>query len=428
MGDIILRKLFEAERWEGAFTKALDKEIGRNLLMKLKEPSVRIALKRRIERGEYEISPPHIALIPKENPGEYRRVYVNEGLDRIILPMINDILFELTPHRIHRSCKSYLKGVSCGQTVQQVARELKNNPNSIVGFKTDLSKYFDSVPVRWVDAAFDMVEKEHGHSSVIDMLRKYYHSGLYFDEDGNLRDAFDERECGQSLKQGCAVASWLCDVILYDVDEAMSRLDGTYVRYSDDMLSTCPDTDKAMETLVEALAEKGVVVNEKKTELLTHGRWFKFLGFSIWDDRITISRSRLERFQKEIEKRTVKNKNATLQSAIHAVNTYLYRGNGEFAWADQILAICNVRKDISEMNKFVMDCLRAVATGKKKVGHLGYASNNPHGCVMRGIGMNVRSNRLKVPRLDGYKSFGAMRNAVKINKNIYRMLIRTSCA
>ena len=40
----------------------------------------------------------------------------------------------------------------------------------------------------------------------------------------------------QSLKQGCAVASWLADVLLYDLDRELSQMNGYYVRYSDDML------------------------------------------------------------------------------------------------------------------------------------------------------------------------------------------------
>lgn len=67
-------------------------------------------------------------------------------------------------------------------------------------------------------------------------------------------------------------------------------------------------------------------------------------------------------------------KNATIRKAVNAVNNFLYRGNGEFSWATQILPVCNVKKDIQELNKFVMDCLRAVMTGKKKVGGLGYVA------------------------------------------------------
>ena len=69
-----------------------------------------------------------------------------------------------------------------------------------LGWKADLSKYFDSVPLCHIDGAFDKVEARHGHSALIDVLRKYYHNDLYFDEDNVLQRKF------QSLKQGCQLA------------------------------------------------------------------------------------------------------------------------------------------------------------------------------------------------------------------------------
>lgn len=43
-----------------------------------------------------------------------------------------------------------------------------------------------------------------------------------------------------------------------------------------------------------------------------------------------------------------------------------------------------------------MDCLRAVKkTGKRKIGGLGYVKTKSNGCVQRGQGRNVKSNRKK---------------------------------
>ena len=82
-----------------------------------------------------------------------------------------------------------------------------------------MSKYFDSVPIEYVDWAFDKVEEKHGKSALIDIIRDYYHTDLYFDEDNELGEKY------QSLKQGCSVAAWLADVILYHIDEKLASLD-----------------------------------------------------------------------------------------------------------------------------------------------------------------------------------------------------------
>ena len=287
-----------------------------------------------------------------------------------------------------------------------------------MGWKSDLSKYFDSVPIRFIDEAFDKVEAKHGHSALIDVLRKYYHSDLYFDENNQLQRKF------QSLKQGCAVASWLADVLLYDLDEELSQMNGYYLRYSDDMLFIGEDHEKAMEVLQKRLAEKDMRLNPKKVEYLTADRWFKFLGFSIKGDMISLSSSRIKTFQKEIERRTIRNPSTTLTKAVKAVNRYLYKGNNEFSWTMQILPVCNVQRDLDELNKFVMDCLRAVQTGKRKIGGLGYVRDKPDGCIVRGRGRHVKANRTKTDgNIAGYLTIGCMRNAMLTSRAVYNTLV-----
>lgn len=418
MSDPILQMFFDISRWEKAIEKGVLKDIRKDQLILLANENTRLAIADAMLKGKYIISPPHTAQIPKEN-GEYRTVYVNEPIDRVILSIANDLLFELTPEMIHESCKSYQVGIGCGKVVTEVSHKLVNTKkNGYLGWKSDLSKYFDSVPIQYIDEAFDKVEAKYGHSVLIDVLRKYYHCDLYFDENNNLQSHY------QSLKQGCPVASWLADVLLYDLDEELSRMDGFYTRYSDDMLFIGKEYEKAMNILQGRLEEKTMKLNPKKVEYLTMDEWFKFLGFSIKGDRISLSSSRIKTFQKEIEARTIRNPNTTLAKAINSVNRYLYKGNGEFSWATQILPVCNVRKDLDVLNNFVMDCLRAVQTGKRKVGGLGYVKTKSDGCIVRGQGRNVKANRAKTDsNISGYLTIGCMQNAILTRRAVYNTLV-----
>ncbi len=419
MEDIILEKFFDISRWEYAIDKGVGKDINRRDLCQLVKPEVRARMYQAIKDGKYEIAPPHTAQIPKDN-GEFRTVYINEPMDRILLSIANDLLFELMPEMVHKSCKSYQKGTGCGKVVKEVSCIICQNTNHCVGWKSDLSKYFDSVPIEFIDQAFDKVEAKYGHSALIDVLRKYYHSDFFFDHEGHLLQMY------QSLKQGCAVASWLADVLLYHIDDKLSNLDGFYVRYSDDMLFLGAEYEKAMQILTKELAAMNMKLNPKKVEYLTHNHWFKFLGFSIKGADISLSKSRIKTFQKEVERRTIKQKDITLTKAVHAVNRYLYKGNGEFSWATQVLPVCNVTHDIDELNKFVMDCLRAVQTGKKKIGGLGYVKTQSVGCVNRGQGRNVKSNRAKTAHdIPGYLTIGCMRNALLTSREVYITLVDT---
>ena len=416
MADKILQMFFDIDRWTKAIEKGVVKDIRKDQLIRLTDECTRLAMAEAMMQGKYEISPPHTAQIPKDN-GEFRTVYVNEPMVRVILSIANDLLFELMPEMLHPSCKSYQTGIGCGKVVTEASRQIVNAAQSgYMGWKSDLSKYFDSVPLRFIDEAFDKVEAKHGRSALIDVLRKYYHSDLYFDENNQLQSKF------QSLKQGCAVASWLADVLLYDLDDELSRMNGYYVRYSDDMLFIGEAYECAMAVLQKRLAEKSMQLNPKKVEYLTAGRWFKFLGFSIKGNHISLSSSRVKTFQKEIERRTIRSPNTSLAKAVNAVNRYLYKG--EFSWAAQVLPVCNVRHDLDELNKFVMDCLRAVQTGKRKVGGLGYVRDRPGGCIVRGRGRNVRANRAKAGGdIAGYLTLACMQNALQTGRAVYNTLV-----
>ena len=417
MNDKILQMFFDIDRWTKAIDKGVGKDIRKSELIKLCTEGTRAAMYKAMKSGRYQIAPPHTAQIPKDN-GEFRTVYVNEPIDRIVLSIANDLLFDLCPQMIHPSCKSYQSGIGCGKVVKEASRHISQaKTGEVLGWKSDLSKYFDSVPIRFVDDMFDKVEAVHGKSALIDVLRKYYHSDIYFDEQNVLQSKY------QSLKQGCAVASWLADVLLYHIDKELSELDGYYVRYSDDMLFIGKDYGKAMDILVKRLSEMEMKLNPKKVEYLSPDRWFKFLGFSIKGSMISLSGSRIKTFQKEVEDRTIKKKGVSAKRAVGNVNRYLYKGNGKHSWATGVLPVINVQQDLDELNKFVMDCIRAVSTGKRKVGGLGYVSTKSDGCIVRGRGKNVRANRLKGGAIEGYLTIGCMANAIRTRRAVYEVLV-----
>ena len=427
--DKILQMFFDGGRWEYAIEKGVGKDVPKNVLYQLCKPEMRLKMYERIKAGAYEIAPPHTALIPKDTPGEFRTVYVNEAADRVLLSITNDLLFELMGDRVHPSCKSYLKGVGCGKVVQEASAAivaLTSKNDGRIGWKSDLSKYFDSVPIEYIDGAFDMVEERHGKSALIDVLRKYYHADAYITPDGVVEHKY------QSLKQGCSVASWLADVLLYHIDERLTAMNGYYVRYSADMLFIGEDAERAMQTLSEELERMQMKLNPKKVEWLSSDRWFKFLGFSIRGKDISMSGTRIKRFQKEIEKLTIKApgksaRHTTFERALNAVNRYLYRGDGQgHSWATGVLGVVNVKQDVDTMNQFVMDCLRAVHTGKTKIGGLGYDRHGVAGCIARGRGRNVSANRRKTgDDISGYMSLGCMQNAMRTSKAAYETLVRS---
>jgi hypothetical protein len=419
MTDILLQKFFEKERWEQALETGVDKHIDKGELRKLCSPAVRIQLYNAIVNDNYEIAPPHQAQIPKDN-GDMRIVYVNENVDRIFLSIVNNLFFEMFPEFVHKCCKSYQTGIGCGKIVQEVSRQVISTKGNEVGLKADLTKYFDRVPIKYIDEIFDRMESKVGKSKIIDIVRKYYHADLCFDINGELIEHY------QSLKQGCAVASFLANAVLYPVDAAVSKLNVYYVRYSDDLLALGNGWRKAFDVIKQMLGDMELELNPRKVEVLEKNKWFKFLGFYIKGNQITLHKGRLKTFQKEIEARTIKQRNITPKRALNQVNSYLYKGDGQYSWATSVLPIINVQKDIDTLNEFVLDALRACATKKKKIGGLGSVNDREDYTILRGAGKNVTANRNKTDKeIDGYLSIRCMQNALLTRRAVYDTLVRS---
>lgn len=418
MTDILLQEFFKKERWEQALETGVDKHIDKGELRKLTSPEVRLALYNAIINDNYEIAPPHQAQIPKDN-GDMRIVYVNENIDRIFLSIANNLFFDMFPEFIHKSCKSYQSGIGCGKIVQELSREMVKTTGVEIGKKLDLSKYFDSVPLKYIDEIFDRMEVKVGKSKIIEIVRKYYHTNLCFDVDGNLIEHY------QSLKQGCSVASFLADAILFPIDYAVSKMDVEYVRYSDDILIVGNHWKEGFEVVSKMLSNMQMTLNPKKIETVYKDRWIKFLGFNIKGDKITLSKSRVKNFQKEIEARTIKQRNISMKRALNKVQSYLYKGDGKFSWATSVLPIINVQKDIDTLNTFIMDAIRACATNKKKIGGLGSVNDKEDYTILRGTGKNVTANKNKTDKeIEGLLSLGCMRNALLTNRAVFDTLVR----
>ena len=424
MQNKLLEKMFEMSRWEDLINKAELKGIDKGELRKMCHPDVRAAIYLAIKNETIEFAPSHMAQIPKDTPGEFRTVFVGENVDRCVQSLINDCLFELFPEMVHPSCKSYQKNLGTGKTVKELSTILANIKTEIVGVKSDFHHYFDVVNLDAIMNVFDVIESklgfEKGTEPVMNLLRKTWNNNLVFDLDGNLIEQY----CG--IRQGNAIGSFLADVILYELDDFMSKKYRFYCRYSDDCITIHDNPDEVIRDMNNIISKYGVSLNPRKVQVLYKKEWFKFLGYNLKDDMITLSKSRLKSFQKEIESRTIKQRNITPQRALNQVNSYLYKGDGKFSWATSVLPIINVEKDIDVLNTFVMDCLRACATKKKKIGGLGSVNDRDDYTILRGVGKNVNANRNKTEKdIDGYLSIRCMQNALLTRRAVYETLVRS---
>lgn len=422
--SILLNMMFEKDRLERAVLIASDKEINQKDIDDFCNPDYLRKLATVILSDEYNIFPPSIAKIPKDKPNEYREVYINQPRDRILLILINDVLNELFSDMIHLQCKSYQKGIGTQEVVQRISKEIVAMDKSgikQIGYKSDFSKYFDTVTIDVIDGIFDEWEDrlnyERNTEPVINLIRRYYHQDIYFDSNGNVCHKY------QSLKQGCSISGLLANVCLYELDEYMSNKYKIYYRYSDDIVVIDKDSSHMIEDINKIIAKYGMTLNPKKVEPLYTDKWFKFLGFNLNGNKITLSKNRLKKFQHEVEKVTIKKGKMKASKARKNIIYKLFYGKQ--SWADGCLGILNVEADLNEMNKFILDCIRACQTGKTKIGGLGSDMTLKDKTVLRGKGRDVRSNKNKTEKIvNDFFSLSCLAKNYKYNKSIYRACVK----
>ena len=445
----LLELMFRHEMWQEMIEKANEKGINVTVIKQMCVPHVRVKLYEMILNEQLEIAPSRMCEIPKDTPNEMRTVFICEDSDRIILSLINDCLFKLFPDMVHNQCRSYRCGESCGKTVQEVSREIvklnKNTQNKHIGNRYDFTKYFDRIDLKAILDVFDEIERRLGFEKdtepVMNLLRKFYKSNLVFDLDGNLIEMY------MGLRQGVAIASFLADVILYELDDFMFTKYKRYWRYSDDLICLTEDTSEITSDINKIICKYGVKLNDKKTKELYSDEFFKFLGFDLCGDKITLSGRRAKKFAKEIYNRTIAKPHITPTQAKENVKQFLY-GNGDgYSWATSCFsALQNCDEDINVLNNFTMDCLRLVEVrynyNKKRkenglkprkikygwddLGGIGVVSNSSEHTLVRGTGKKVRTARQRTEKeIEHYKSVGCLLNAYKIGKPVFEACVRS---
>ena len=120
MDDLKMEMFFSKEMWENMIQKAVEKHLNKGLLRMYSRPEYRCRLMEAIENGMYDVAPPHIAKIPKDDGG-VREVYVNEDMDRLVLSIIGEIYSTIYSDRIHPCCVSYQKGIGVSRIVKQLS-------------------------------------------------------------------------------------------------------------------------------------------------------------------------------------------------------------------------------------------------------------------------------------------------------------------
>lgn len=361
--------------------------------------------------GNYVIGAPKMVAIPKPDGGT-RNILINGQQDRIVLSMVYSLYARGFGSCVHESCVSYKKGLGVGRIARSLLKELKEVPAGTLGMKLDISKYFDKVPQEIIVSTL----KRFSTCNAIDKMLLDYYSTNEVINDGELTERY------KGLAQGCSMAAFLANVVLYELDSRMSEVCQIYRRYSDDIVFFTDDLPKAIRILMDCVDSVGLELNLKKTDVLISSMSFDFLGlrFDAGKGTIDLSKENLIRVKNEVRaltKPTKKSKGSKDEIArvIKAITRRLLNSNyrniaggatKQFSWCEYMFSVVSSKESVRELDFFIRDRIRAMYTG----------------------GHNTVTNCHKMPNETleklGYISLTHMFSLYQIDKEVYKAELR----
>lgn len=387
----LMEDFFNVDFYDKAIDRCCDKSMPRSTIRKFCTPEYRIKLLNSLADGTFTFSPPRVVQIPKDN-GKIREIYVNNCKDRLIFTAINDIWNQRYADKISPACKAYLAGSSCAKTVKEAAK------HTAYGYKVDLSKYFDSVPIGIINSILAEVSTQ---TPLDEAVFAYYNTDIAI-VNGQKVPRY------KSLAQGCALSAFLSNCALRDIDDAMSQMCDYYCRYSDDMLLLGNNADKALAVLKDMLSEKKLALNPDKIEQVSPDQEFRFLGFGIKGNSITISQRDFNSKKAEIKHitRVIQHSKLPYDAKLKKVVSQIFHlfinwSEPTYSWIYTKAQAVNDISRLAELDRYCKEHIRAAVTGK----------------------WNYTTNMHRVPdeklRNAGYVSLVQMFNLAKMDRTLF---------
>lgn len=357
--DEKLVKFCEFERWQKLFPSFLEKGIKPSVLVSLANPDVRRALAERIANNEYSIGIPTECEIPKDN-GDTRKVLVLPDLDRCIMSVILDVYSEFYGDLIHSNCLSYQKGIGTPMILRKVHRCINAGTP---GWKLDISKYFDTVPITIIENVFKSINTD---SAIDKLLWDFYHDNRVI-RNGEVCEYY------KSLGQGCAFGSFLANVVLRSIDDYASRESEIYYRYSDDMIVLGDNCDAVVKGIENRLHDLGLSIKPEKRQAI-NGTGFDFLGGRVDSVGVGLTRKHRTILRKKIRKLCYGSGRKGQKASIKRIQGWLF--GGKEAEADYQFNLITKESDIVWLDEYCKDQLKAIFTGKQnRISNLRKTSN-----------------------------------------------------
>lgn len=349
----------ERHRYQKSKIKAYNELIESGVIFEIGE---------QLASGNYKFDIPQKIKINKLNGLRKKDVYIFKFVDDFALKALNKILIEKYSNLISPACFSFQKGKGAKDAFRYILKDKKLNEKHCL--KLDIHNFFNSINT------LDFFESLPNEIAADSNILIYLHQIL-----DNKQSIFEGKMINEEkgLMAGSALAPFLSNIYLRQLDDYFVSKNITYCRYSDDLIifDTKTEINEHFAYIEQFLTEKGLIINRKKTQIFSPKEKWTFLGFSYQNSKIDISEASVDKLKLKIRRMSRRyfkhyrnskfSYEQVLQYFIKRLNRKFYgksTDNQTLCWAWWFFPLINQNQTLKQIDKYVQNRIRYSICGK----------------------------------------------------------------
>lgn len=303
----------------------------------------------KIRQRKYKPKPVKRVLIPKDKPGEFRKLGIPTGTDRVIQQAVAQVLTPIYEEQFSDNSFGFRPDRGCQKALKRVRKYANQGYHFVVSI--DLAKYFDTVPQMKL---IEILQRTIKDNDVISLIHKFLKSGV-------INEGLFERT-EEGMPQGGPLSPLLSNIMLNELDQELENRGLHFVRYADDTIILCKSrkaAERVMKSVVKFIEKNlKLKVNHDKSVVADITK-IKYLGYGFHYDpkrkdyRFHVHEKSKNKFKTKIKDLFKQAKGMSYSDLKEKLNDILV------GWA-AYFCLCDNKNFVLQMDKWIRHHIRSL--------------------------------------------------------------------